>query len=84
MSNYMVVIPSGTARGSVKGPTYASVEDALIGARFILSNGATSAWIVDSNGGILLPADQVRSRLGSIEEPIYSLSEIERVDMHYF
>jgi hypothetical protein len=43
----------------------------------MLSNGATSAWIVDSNGSILLPADQVRSRLGSIEEANYSLNETE-------
>lgn len=84
MPNYIVMIPSGTAGAAVRSPAYATVDDALKGARFMLRNGATSAWIVDSEGSILLPAEQVRSRLGSIEEPHHSLTEGKRADTHKF
>ena len=66
MSNYIVMIPSETAGASLSSPPYATVEDALQGAKYLLGNGAASAWIVDSDGVILLPAEQVLSRLGAI------------------
>ena len=42
---------------------YPTVESALRGADAILDKGADSVWIVDREGTLILPADQVRLRL---------------------
>jgi hypothetical protein len=42
-----------------------TIDEALRGATFMLSNGAASAWIVDGRGNMILPADEVRQRLNS-------------------
>ena len=44
---------------------YATVDEALRGARFRLGNGAVLVWIVDRDGNLVLPADQVALRLES-------------------
>jgi hypothetical protein len=67
MSNYTVMIPSATPGDALSSPPYGTLEDALRGAKFMLANGAESAWIVDGRGGLVLPAGQVRSRLDSVD-----------------
>ena len=41
----------------------ATIDEALREAEFELSGGAAFAWIVDGEGHLILPADQVRARL---------------------
>jgi len=67
MSNYTVMIPSATPGSALSSPPYGTLEDALRGAKFMLANGAASAWIVDGRGSLILPGEQVRSRLDSVE-----------------
>ena len=68
MSNYTVMIPSRTPGSALSSPPYATIEDALNGASFMLANGAASAWIVDAKGSLALPAEQVRSRLNLLDK----------------
>jgi hypothetical protein len=68
MSTYTVMIPSSTPGAALSSPPYATIEDALYGAKFMFANGATSAWIVDAKGRLALPAEQVRSRLDLFNE----------------
>jgi hypothetical protein len=84
MSNYIVMIPSDTAGASLSSPAYTTIDDALQGAKFLLGNGAVSAWIVDSHGGILLPAEQVLSRLGAANEQNDDLMQGNRDESHNF
>jgi hypothetical protein len=51
------------ATGSEFG--YPTVESALRTADAILGNRAESVWIVDREGNLILPADQVRLRASS-------------------
>jgi hypothetical protein len=67
MSNYTIMIPSATPGAALSSPPYATLEDALGGAKFMLANGAASAWIVDERAHLVLPAEQVRSRLNSVD-----------------
>ena len=63
-SNFLVAIRS--ARGARTGATkYATVSQALQRAKTLLGEGAPSVWIVDSEGHLILPADQVRLRLAA-------------------
>jgi hypothetical protein len=41
----------------------AAIDEALREAEFEFSGGAAFAWIVDGEGHLILPADQVRARL---------------------
>jgi hypothetical protein len=41
----------------------ATIDDALREAEFELSGGAAFVWIVDGEGHLILPADQVKARL---------------------
>ena len=41
----------------------ATIDEALREAEFELSGGAAFAWIVDGEGHLILPADQVKARL---------------------
>ena len=45
------------------GPPCPSIEKALCGAKSLLGDGAVTAYIVDSDGNLVMPADQVRIRL---------------------
>ena len=47
----------------VIGPPCPSIEKALCGAKSLLGDGAVTAYIVDSDGNLVMPADQVRIRL---------------------
>jgi len=60
MSNYTVVIPSATPGAAAGSPPYATLDDALNNARFMLPNGAASAWIVDGDGVSVLPGAHFR------------------------
>ncbi len=42
---------------------FATIDEALHGASAMLGEGAPSVWIVDSDGNLVLPDDQVRVRL---------------------
>ena len=48
---------------TTSGLSYPTVDAALHGADEILGKGADSVWIVDREGTLILPADQVRLRL---------------------
>jgi hypothetical protein len=41
----------------------ATVDEALSEAEFELSGGAAFVWIVDDDGHLILPANQVKARL---------------------
>jgi hypothetical protein len=41
----------------------ATIDEALREAEFELSGGAAFVWIVDGEGNLVLPADQVKARL---------------------
>ena len=63
MSTYLVVTPAATPGVTVSSPPCGTIDEALSGADFLLGNGAASVWIVDGEGNLILPADQVRLRL---------------------
>ena len=42
----------------------ATIGEAFREAEFELSGGAAFVWIVDGDGRLILPADQVKARLG--------------------
>ena len=50
-------------RASASEFAYPTVESALRTADAILGDRAESVWIVDRDGNLILPADQVRLRL---------------------
>jgi len=76
MPTYFFMIPSATPGVSASSPPCATIEDALRGAKFMLGNGAASAWIVDGEGNLVLPADQVKLRVNSGESA--SGSDVKR------
>jgi hypothetical protein len=63
MTKYFFMTPAIDPGGAAISPPCASIEEALRGANFMLGNGAASAWIIDGEGNLVLPADQVRLRL---------------------
>lgn len=63
MITYFVVTVATTPGVPVIGPPCPSIEKALGGAKSLLGDGAVTAYIVDSDGNLVLPADQVRIRL---------------------
>ena len=64
-ANFLLTIKS--ARGVTTGHTrYATVSQALQSAKALLSDGAPSVWIIDNEGHLILPADQVRLRLTAV------------------
>jgi hypothetical protein len=80
MSHYTVVIPSATPGAGAGSPPYITLDDALNNARFMLANGAASAWIVDAEGVLVLPAAQVKSRLDALDEASRSSVQTRGVD----
>jgi hypothetical protein len=80
MSHYTVVIPSATPGAGAGSPPYITLDDALNNARFMLANGAASAWIVDGEGVLVLPAAQVKFRLDALDEASRSSVQTSRVD----
>ena len=62
------ILNTAAGRGIAAGIAfYATADEALRGARFRLGNGAVLVWIVDRDGNLVLPADQVALRLESQE-----------------
>jgi hypothetical protein len=59
---YFVHATTGGGVPTVKA-SRATIDDALKEAQFELSGGAASVWIVDGEGRLILPADQVKARL---------------------
>jgi len=59
-------LTSATRRkGSGSAFAYPTVESALRTADAVLGSGLESVWIVDREGILILPADQVRLRASS-------------------
>jgi hypothetical protein len=57
-------VHAATGRGvPVVKASRATIDDALREAEFELSGGAAFVWIVDGEGHLILPADQVKARL---------------------
>ena len=67
MLTFHFVIGSANAGVPVSSPPCATIEEALRGAKLMLGNGAASVWIADSDGKLVLPADQVRLRLDPLD-----------------
>ena len=63
MPKYYFVATAATASRTITSRPCATVDDALRGAQFMLGSGASSVWIIDGEGDLVLTADQVRSRL---------------------
>ena len=60
-------LTSATRRkGSGSAFAYPTVESALRTADAILGNRAESVWIVDRDGNLILPADQVNPPMSSL------------------
>jgi len=60
-------LTSATRReGSASEFAYPMGESALHAADAILGNGAESVWIVDRDGNLILPADQVNPPMSSL------------------
>jgi len=67
MSNYLVVTPASTPGVTARSPPCGTIDEALSDADFVLRSGADSVWIVDGEGNLILPADQVRVRLNPLD-----------------
>jgi hypothetical protein len=59
---YFVHAATGGGVPMVKA-SRATIDEALREAEFELSDGAAFVWIVDGEGHLTLPADQVKARL---------------------
>jgi hypothetical protein len=70
MPTFHFVTQSANAGVPVSSPPCATIDEALRGAKLMLGNGAVSVWIADSDGKLVLPADQVRLRLDSRDAPL--------------
>jgi len=75
MSIYLLVTPAATPGVTASSPLCGTIDETLRDADFMLGNGAASVWIVDGEGNLILPADQVRLRLAPLDsaagEPRY-------------
>jgi hypothetical protein len=67
MSTYLVVTPAAAPGVTARSPPCGTIDEALRDADFVLGNGAASVWIVDGDGNLILPADQVRLRLNPLD-----------------
>jgi len=63
MSTIYFVHAATSAGISAVKASRATIEEALREAEFELSGGAAFAWIVDEEGHLILPADQVKACL---------------------
>ncbi len=60
---YYYVNPARDAGAATISAPFTHLEDAIRGAKFVLGNGAEEAWIIDHEGNLILPADQLKLRL---------------------
>jgi hypothetical protein len=63
MSKIYFVHAATNAGVPVVKASRATVDEALREAEFELSGGAAFVWIVDDDGHLILPANQVKARL---------------------
>jgi hypothetical protein len=67
MPNYFFVTAAAIPGRTASSPPCTTIDEALRGANFMLGNGADSVWIVDGEGNLVLPPEQVRVRLNPQE-----------------
>jgi hypothetical protein len=67
MATYYYVTPAATPGVTASSRPCGTIDEALSGADFMLGNGAASVWIVDGEGNLILPAEQVRLRLKPLD-----------------
>jgi hypothetical protein len=67
MPNYFFVTAAATQGRTTTSPPCATIDEALRGANLMLGNGAESVWIIDGGGNLVLPSEQVKSRLSPQE-----------------
>jgi hypothetical protein len=60
---YFVHAATSVGRVVVKAASHATIDEALGEAAVALSAGSAFAWIVDGEGNLVLPPDQVKVRL---------------------
>ena len=66
------LVASKSAQGvSTTDARYATVADALRSVSELLGNDAPAVFIIDSEGNLILPADQVRLRLNPASGYVY-------------
>ena len=63
MTKHYLVASQFTQGVGTTNARYATVKDALRSASELLDHGAPAVFIIDSEGQLILPADQVRLRL---------------------
>lgn len=63
MSTIYCVHAANGIGASVMKASRTTISDALREAKLLLNGGAAFVWIVDRDGNLILPADQVRARL---------------------
>jgi hypothetical protein len=61
---YCVHAATSVGRTEVKAASHATIDEALSEAASALSSGSAFVWIVDEEGNLILPPDQVKARLG--------------------
>ena len=67
MPQYFFVAVAAAPSRAARSRPCGTIDEALRGAKFVLANGAASAWIVDGDGALVLPAAQVKSRLEALD-----------------
>jgi hypothetical protein len=63
MSIYIVCAATEVGHPVAMAAVHATVDKALGEAEAALTGGAAFAWIVDGDGNLILPPDQVNARL---------------------
>ena len=90
---YYFVVAAQASDATERSRPYVYFGDALECAGAKLSNGTATAWIVDRDGNMVLPAEQVRLRLGIPlpretdapgAQPIQATSQLSRTALSGF
>ena len=76
MPTYFCITATKSPDLTASSPPCATIDDALMGANIMLGNGAASVWIVDGDGNLILPADQVTLRLNALD-PALSVAAVD-------
>ena len=75
MSIYCVHAATNVGRTVVKAAFHATIDEALTEAASALSSGSAFVWIVDGDGNLILPPDQVKARLGQSVRAVRSVGD---------
>ena len=62
-TTYIVYAATRRGRAVARAASHATIEKALGEAAVALSSGSAFVWIVDGEGELILPPDQVHARL---------------------